>query len=304
MLVGLLGILKAGAAYVPLDPTYPPDRLHFMIDDAQMPVIVTHRRLPELLHLDPGSDPFSSSSRPTFVDLDAMDWQEEGLVSANPISAVTPQDLMYVIYTSGSTGKPKGVMIAHRTVGNFLHAMQEELALTQQDTFLALTSISFDIAILELFGPLLVGGCVHLVSRDTAMDGQALVEALTQSKASLMQATPVTWQLLVDAEWPGSPGLRALCGGEALAGSLAQALLEKGVTLWNMYGPTETTVWSALHRVRPDDHKVPIGRPIANTQLYVLDAGATPGTRGRTRGIVYWRRRTESRVLETRGVNA
>jgi amino acid adenylation domain-containing protein len=271
MLVGLLGILKAGAAYVPLDPTYPSDRLAFMIDDTQMPMIVTHRHLLEQLQLDQPNGT-SSSSTPTIVDLDSAEWKEEGLFFANPINAVTPEHLMYVIYTSGSTGHPKGVMIAHRTVGNFLRAMQEELLLTQQDTFLALTSLSFDISILELFGPLLVGGCVHLVSRDTAMDGIALVQALTQSKATLMQATPVTWQLLLDSNWPGSPGLRAVCGGEALAGSLGQALLEKSVTLWNMYGPTETTVWSTLHRVSPDDHTVPIGRPIANTQLYVLDA--------------------------------
>ena len=299
MLVGLLGILKTGAAYVPLDPTYPAGRLHFIIDDAQMPVIVTNRHLPELLHLDPGSDPSSSSTRPTFVDLDAVEWEKEGHISPNPRSTVTSQDLMYIIYTSGSTGTPKGVMIAHRTVGNFLHAMQEELTLTHQDTFLALTSISFDISVLEIFGPLLVGGCVNLISRDTAMDGPALVQALTQSEATLLQATPVTWQLLLDSNWAGSPGLRALCGGEALAGSLAQALLEKGVTLWNMYGPTETTVWSAMHRVTLADLKVPIGRPIGNTHLYVLDAEGHPvpvgvagelyiGGEGLSRG--YWRR--------------
>ncbi len=178
---------------------------------------------------------------------------------------------MYVIYTSGSTGKPKGVMITHRSVGNFLHAMHEALTLTSQDTFLALTSISFDISVLELFGPLLVGGCVHLISRDTAMKGPALVQALFESKATFMQATPVTWQLLLDSDWQGSSGLRAVCGGEALAGSLASQLLEKGVTLWNLYGPTEATIWSALHRVNPEDHTVPIGRPIANTQFYVLD---------------------------------
>ena len=271
MMVGLLGILKAGAAYVPLDPTYPPDRIHFMINDAQLPVIVTHRRLHEQLHLDQGHDPISSPSRPTFVELDTFVWKEEGFSTGNPISTVTPQDLMYVIYTSGSTGKPKGVMIVHQTVGNFLHAMHKELSLTHQDIFLALTSISFDIAVLELFGPLLVGGCVYLVSRDTAMDGKALIQALQKSKASFMQATPVTWQLLLESDWPGSPDLHAVCGGEALSSSLAHSLLEKGVILWNMYGPTETTVWSTMHRVSPGDQKIPIGRPIANTHLYVLD---------------------------------
>src|SRR5690606_22061788 len=140
----------------------------------------------------------------------------------------------------------------------------------------ALTTVSFDIAGLELYLPLLVGARVELLSRETASDGQALADALAQSGATVLQATPASWRLLLDAGWPGSPGLRAFCGGEALSRELADALLPRVAELWNLYGPTETTIWSTLERVMPSPASVGIGRPIANTQVYVLNARQQP----------------------------
>lgn len=272
MIVALLGTLKAGGAYVPLDPFYPPERLAFMIQDSNMPVIVTHGLLPS--HLEPLTNGISPS--PKFINLDSFSRTQKKHAYSNPSSTATPQNLMYVIYTSGSTGKPKGVLITHRAVDNFLQAMHQELSWNEQDILFAVTSMSFDIAVLEVFGPLLTGACVHLAARETVMDGDLLREELQKSKATIMQATPVTWNLLIDGEWTGSPGLKALCGGETLSPALANTLLDKGVTLWNMYGPTETTVWSTIHRVTPGNGPVPIGRPIANTQLYVLDPHQQP----------------------------
>ena len=181
-----------------------------------------------------------------------------------------------MIYTSGSTGKPKGVQIPHRAVVNFLHAMRQQPGMTAHDVLLAVTTLSFDIAALELFLPLIVGARVVLVSRAVAADGRQLSRALTDTRATVMQATPATWRLLLEAGWKGSDRLKVLCGGEALPRELAQQLLTRAAAVWNLYGPTETTIWSAVAKVEPGDGPVSIGRPIANTQLYVLDSHVQP----------------------------
>ena len=206
MVVGMLGILKAGGCYVPLDPTYPQARLGFMVTDCRMPVLVTEAKLRPNLpqhgvkHVYLGARPES----PTQDD------------DANPASGVGPSHLAYVIYTSGSTGKPKGVELRHASVVNFLTSMSREPGLTAQDTLLAVTPLSFDIAVLELVLPLTVGARIVLVSRDVAMDGAALLEQLTTAGISVMQATPATWSLLLQAGWKGSSDLKLLCGGESL----------------------------------------------------------------------------------------
>jgi amino acid adenylation domain-containing protein len=193
----------------------------------------------------------------------------------HPGPPVHSQNLAYVIYTSGSTGKPKGVQIGHRSVINCLHSLAERLEFTDRDVLLALTTISFDISVLELFLPLIIGGKVVVASRDQAVDGTALARRLANSRATALQATPSTWRLLVDADWEGSPGFKILCGGEALPRELAEALLARG-EVWNLYGPTESTIWSTVHKVESAEGLVRIGRPIENTRIYILDSDLQP----------------------------
>ena len=267
MLVGLLGILKAGAAYVPLDPAYPAERLALMLDDAEPAVVLTQealgRRLP-----DRGAK---------VLRLDA-DWN---IIAANSINnlgrTAGPENLAYVIYTSGSTGKPKGVQIEHRGVVNFLTSMQREPGLQQNDVLVAVTSLSFDIAGLEMYLPLIAGAHVVIARRETSYDGSQLMALLRESCATVMQATPATWRLLAEAGWDGSPGLRILCGGEALSPDLARELVVRGKSVWNLYGPTETTIWSSVYQIRRVNGSLtPIGRPIANTEFYILDHEGQP----------------------------
>ncbi|NEU73789.1 non-ribosomal peptide synthetase [Hassallia byssoidea VB512170] len=272
MVVGLLGILKAGGAYMPLDPAYPRDRLTFMLEDANVPVLLTQERLMATL----------PEHKAKVVCLDA-DWQEIAQESeGNPYSKVTPEDLAYVIYTSGSTGKPKGVQILHGALVNFLNAMRLTLELNQKDTLLSVTTLSFDIAALELYLPLIVGARLVVISREVATDGTELLKRLSSEGATIMQATPATWRLLLASGWQDSRQLKILCGGEALKRELANQLLERGIELWNLYGPTETTIWSAVHKVETlnsassADGIVSIGRPIANTQFYILDKHEKP----------------------------
>jgi amino acid adenylation domain-containing protein len=272
MVVGLLGILKAGGAYVPLDPAYPEERLSFMLEDAEAPVLLTQRRLLEDL----------PEHAPEAICLDTG-WEEIAKESGeNPTGGAGVDNLAYVIYTSGSTGKPKGVQISHGALTNFLCSMRRRPGLTDEDVLLAVTTLSFDIAALEIFLPLTVGARVVMVSRETASDGNTLLERLTGSGATVMQATPATWRLLLEAGWEGGDRLKVLCGGEALPKQLADQVLQRSSSLWNMYGPTEATIWSTVHKVEPatdtapDGGPVPIGRPIANTTVYVLDSHLRP----------------------------
>ncbi|MCF2149914.1 amino acid adenylation domain-containing protein [Desmonostoc muscorum LEGE 12446] len=261
MLIGLLAILKAGGAYIPLDPSYPKERLRFILEDAQVPVLLTQTFLLEAI----------PQNKAKVVCFDA-DWQKIAQQSQeNLFSELTTDSLAYVIYTSGSTGKPKGVQIPHSALSNFLYSMQERPGLTQHDTLLAVTTYSFDIAALELFLPIIVGGRLVIASREIASDGIQLSAKLTDSKATVMQATPATWQLLLTAGWSGNHQLKILCGGEALPGHLANQLLHRCASLWNMYGPTETTIWSAASQIETDSKIVPINQAIANTQLYILN---------------------------------
>jgi amino acid adenylation domain-containing protein len=261
MVVGMLGVMKAGGAYVPLDPSFPADRLAYMIEDSGMPVLITHRHLETAL----------ASAPEKVVRLDA-DWPAISSQSTDSIeSGVKPEDLTYVIYTSGSTGKPKGVEIPHVALVNFLASMQRAPGFTASDSLLAVTTLSFDIAGLEMYLPLISGGRVVIATRDDAHDPARLMELLRIHECSVMQATPATWQALVEAGWKGSPSLKILCGGEGLPRNLAKALLARGGELWNMYGPTETTIWSTVHRVTSAAGAILIGRPIANTQTFVLD---------------------------------
>jgi amino acid adenylation domain-containing protein len=270
MVVGLLGVLKAGGAYLPLDPGFPASRLAFMMADAAAPVLVTESALRDRV-----------GGHEAYVV--ALDDQADAIAArpdGDPEGGATADDLAYVIYTSGSTGTPKGVMVPHRALSNFLLSMARQPGLTARDVLLAVTTLSFDIAALELFLPLVVGARVEVAGRDEAADGARLAARIKASGASVLQATPATWRLLLESGWEGDPGLTALCGGEALTRDLADRLLGKARAVWNLYGPTETTVWSTLAAVEPGAGPVPIGRPVANTRAYVLDARLRPSPVG------------------------
>jgi amino acid adenylation domain-containing protein len=278
MLVGLLGILKAGGAYVPLAPSTPTERLAGMLEASRAKVLITEQSL--------------SDSLPAFagrtIRLDA-DWPAINRENKAALPATSvPSNLAYVIFTSGSTGQPKGVEIEHRALVNFLASMQRRPGITPGDKLLAVTTLSFDISGLELFLPLLVGAQVEIASRDVAADGKQLAALLSRSGATVMQATPATWRLLIQAGWNGDPKLKVLCGGEALPRDLANLLVERcdsggglrSSSLWNMYGPTETTIWSSVDRILPATGPVMIGPPIANTQFYILDERQQPAPIG------------------------
>jgi amino acid adenylation domain-containing protein len=279
LIVGLMGILKAGAAYVPLDPSYPKERLRFMLEDAQVSVLLTQAKLVE----DRGwtvadGSPQSSILDPRFmvVCLD-RDWPTISQQrDDNPKTGVGSENLAYVIYTSGSTGQPKGVQVSHRSVVNCLCSVGDQIGLSAQDIWLAVTTISFDIAALEIFLPLITGAKVVLASRAESLDGIELSRRLRSCGATVMQATPTSWNILLDAGWEGSPEFKVLCGGEVLSRRLSRRLTESGASVWNLYGPTETTIWSTMYRVEPSERPVYIGRPIANTQIYILDAHMQP----------------------------
>jgi len=266
MIVALLGSWKAGAAYVPLDPTFPRERLAFVFEDTAVPLILTQARLvPDL----PTSDA-------RIVSLD-RDWNSiEKESDTNPQLDTDPSRAAYTIYTSGSTGKPKGVVVTHQNVVNLLNSMAKKPGLTEDDVLVAVTTISFDIAALEVYLPIITGAKLVFASRLTASDGRQLLSLLTRANATVMQATPITFRLLLEAGWKGTPKFTALCGGEALSRDLADRILACDVPLWNMYGPTETTIWSATSQVLPGTGPVVVGPPIDNTQFYVLDCNAQP----------------------------
>ena len=269
MVVALLAIVRAGGAYVPLDPDFPAERVAFMLQDSGAPLVVTQ------------------SSRAPAVPGSAVVCVDDGGAPGDAVPAgAGPDDLVYVIYTSGSTGRPKGVAIEHRSLVNLLTSMAVEPGLTPDDVLVAVTTLSFDIAGLELWLPLVTGAHVVVASRQVASDPKLLATLLDQSGATVMQATPATWRMLVDGGWPGRPGFKALCGGEALPVALADALLDRGVELWNLYGPTETTIWSTVAKVEERGRPPSIGRPIADTTVHILDGELHIGGAGLARGYL------------------
>lgn len=270
LVVAMLAVLKAGGAYLPLDPSHPSERIAAILEDAGAPFLLADDDVPA----------------PAATRVIRLRAEREGISRASaetPAAGPAADDLAYVIYTSGSTGKPKGVAIAHRSLVNLLEAMREHPGIDRTDTLLAVTTVSFDIAALELLLPLTAGARTALAAPEAASDGSRLSEELFRSQATILQATPATWRLLIDSGWKGQSNLKMLCGGEPLARDLADALLARGGSLWNMYGPTETTIWSAAGRVAAGEGAPRIGPPIANTQLYVLDEELRPvpiGVRG------------------------
>jgi amino acid adenylation domain-containing protein len=269
MVVGVLGVLKAGGAYVPLDPEYPEDRLRYVLQDSAPAALLTQASLAERFA--------GVETRVVALDADASSWADQP--DANPVRAgLTPDHLAYVIYTSGSTGRPKGVMNLHRGVVNLLWSMRAAVPMQAGERLVAVTTLAFDISVLELFLPLLCGARVEVLARAAVSDPARLRDALS-GRGTVLQATPATWRLLVESGWEGGDELRALSGGEALPADLAARVRERVGALWNVYGPTETTIWSSAQPVEPaaaERGPVPIGAPVANTRIYVLDAAGGP----------------------------
>jgi amino acid adenylation domain-containing protein len=266
MLVALLAVLKAGCAYVPLDPLHPAARLRHILGEAEVAALISD-----------GAD----TAALVAADVPVIDVRREvALIAAarstQPAAVARADDLAYVIYTSGSTGRPKGVEIPHRAVVNLLTSMARQPGLGAEDVLFAVTTISFDIAALELFLPLIVGGQVVIAARNAVVDGYQALMQMEATGATAMQATPAGWRLLLEAGFRAKPGFKMLCGGEALPRELANRLLEGSGELWNMYGPTETTIWSSCTRLSASSDLITVGSPIANTQFYVLDAYDEP----------------------------
>lgn len=292
----LLAIWKCGATYIPVDPMLPGERMEFIVAHSKASMILTHSELADRL-------PNSSGK----VLFDELDYQ--GQPDAQPDVLLSSDLPAYVIYTSGSTGVPKGVTVQHSAVINLLQSMAETPGLCAQDRMLAITTLSFDIHVLEIWLPLSVGASVVIVDSDQVANGIQIAELLQSAQVNVMQATPSTWRLLQACEWDGKQDLKGLIGGEASSLDLINFLLPRLASLWNLYGPTETTVWSTCHKILEDDTRPLIGRPIANTQCLVLDENLNLvpegiegelyiGGAGLTLGYLYDREKTDDVFLD------
>jgi amino acid adenylation domain-containing protein len=259
LLASLLGCWRAGLGYVPLDPGYPPARIEMILEDANAPLVLTSRSL---------ADRTPEHFRRVFIEDLAAELAQEP--ETEPVVLNSASDIAYVIFTSGSTGRPKGVVIQQGAFENFIAAMQREPGFGPNDRLLAITTISFDIAGLELFLPLASGGSLVLATREQAGDPRELQALLAAHPITVLQATPASWNMLFDSGWRGQSGLKVLCGGEGFPRHLAEKFLASCGEIWNVYGPTETTVWSTAKRIT-DPSAITIGKPIDNTTLYVLD---------------------------------
>ena len=262
MLVGLLGILKSGAAFLPIDPAYPLDWMRYVIEDSEVKHLLINNGAHEHIH----------KLKPKIISIDS-EWPNisQELIEA-PSRKTLPEDLAYVIYTSGSTGRPKGVMIEHASLTNFVYAMKQALMPGKQFRMLSTTTFSFDIFYLELFLPLICEGCVVMANAQESKDGQLLFALLEKYRPEFMQATPSAWQMLIDSGSQDFEGLTVLSGGEAINESLKEELFKRRPKkIWNLFGPTETTIWSTCEQLQPNE-TITIGRPIGNTKIYILDA--------------------------------
>jgi amino acid adenylation domain-containing protein len=262
MVAALLATFKTGAAYLPLDPAFPPDRIEFMQQDARPLVVITQAHLREKFSF--------TATHVLCIDEEMPASEVSSVRKFSPPRDSSLDDIAYVLYTSGSTGKPKGVQISHRALINMLIAVANDLALTSSDVVLATTTISFDISTFEIFAPLIAGAHLVVAPRSVAIDGKLLAKAVREHDVTVLQATPAGWQVLLESGWEGQAGLKMLTAGEPLTRTLAQRLLERGAELWNLYGPTETTVYATGKRIHKDT-TITVGRPLANCTAYVLD---------------------------------
>jgi amino acid adenylation domain-containing protein len=261
LIIGILGVMKAGAAYLPLNPEDPPLRLGWILARAEARFTLT----------DSGSRSHLAEGASQLLLLDRQPAVMEERESDDTTELPRPADLAYVIFTSGTTGTPKGVAITHGALLNVVTDVAQRVSFHKDSSWLAITTVSFDIAALELLLPLTCGGKVILASEEQARVGRILAGIIHRKRPTVVQATPITWRILLESGWPGSPGLTVLCGGDRLDRDLANKLIARASTVWNMYGPTETTIWSTSERLVSGDDVVTMGRPIANTEVYILD---------------------------------
>jgi nonribosomal peptide synthetase DhbF len=261
LIIGILGVLKAGAAYLPLNPEDPPLRLGWILARAEARFTLT----------DSGSKSHLTEGSSRLLLLDRQSAAMEKRESHDTIELPKPSDLAYVIFTSGTTGTPKGVAITHGALLNVVTDVAQRVSFHEDSSWLAITTVSFDIAALELLLPLSYGGKVILATEEQARMGRILAGIIHRKKPTVVQATPITWRILLESGWPGSPDLTVLCGGDRLDRDLANKLVARVSSVWNMYGPTETTIWSTAEKLVSSDDAVTVGKPIANTEVYILD---------------------------------
>ncbi|TDO73419.1 amino acid adenylation domain-containing protein [Flavobacterium chryseum] len=264
IVIVLLGILKSGRSYIPLDPTFPEDRLNYIIDNSQIKVLINEKE-----HSLNTSDEVQTISLETILE-------EIKAFEGNQSVTISPQDTAYIIYTSGSTGNPKGVEIGHQSLLNFLISIQKEPGVQSNDVFFSVTTYSFDISILEFFVPLISGATSYIANQEILADPNAIIQKIGEIQPTIIQATPSFYQMLFNADWVGDKRLKILCGGDLLSEALAEKLIDNSLEVWNMYGPTETTIWSSHKKLEDSKEASNIGKPIHNTQIYILDSFLTP----------------------------
>jgi amino acid adenylation domain-containing protein len=262
MVISVLGILKAGCYYLPLDPTFPAERLSYMFEDSGTKVLISQRSL---------KNKFGYFTNASFVIIDDIRSLMNTYPADKPDIKSDPQAPAYIIYTSGSTGKPKGVKVHHQAVVNLINSMSVTPGIKENDVLLAVVTMSFDMSVFELFLPLSNGATIVVVSKDEITDGRALIRLIDKYNITLLQATPSLYYILLASGWKGKRDLKALCGGEALTSNIIRQILPNVGELWNCYGPTETTVYSTCMRITDSENKVLIGKPIDNTRIYILD---------------------------------
>lgn len=258
MIITLLAILKSGAAYIPIDPSYPKKRIEYMLKDSDAKLLLTSKKF---------KGKFSSEIR----EIVQGEYDLNSFSELNPELKVNTQRLAYIIYTSGTSGKPKGTMIEHRSLVNLLWSLKKSPGLSADDRLLAVTTISFDMSVVEIFLPLVCGAELHIADADATKDGRTLLRLLKSEKITVMQATPSTWRMMLDAGWDSSVNIKIFCGGEPLPKEMASKLISLGNELWNMYGPTETTVYATIKHIKSENEPITIGKPINNTKAYILD---------------------------------
>ena len=264
LVVVLLGVLKSGRAFIPLDPEFPEERIGYILSHSQVKCILSQQSL---------KSKFGDTLN--FIDVDAI-LNKAICLDYQLNTKLKSTDTAYIIYTSGSTGNPKGVEIGHQSLLNFLLSMQQKPGVQETDLLFSVTTPSFDISILEFFLPLITGASVYMASGELLSDPISITQKLKSLQPTVIQATPSFYQMLYNAGWEGANQLKVLCGGDLLSKSLAEKLIDNCKSLWNMYGPTETTIWSSIKEIKDPEEAPVIGKPIHNTQFYILDKGLNP----------------------------
>ncbi|WP_374951087.1 amino acid adenylation domain-containing protein, partial [Mucilaginibacter sp.] len=260
LIIFLLACAKAGVTYLPIDNNLPIDRINYMLDDAAVKMLITSRR---------HAEKYASHQNIIFIE-DALE-EAKGYDDTDLDLTPDPEGIAYILYTSGSTGRPKGVLVKRAGLFNLLQSITKSPGITAADTMLFTTTISFDIAELEIFLPIVNGATVLIADAETVKDGRALVDMARREQVTIMQGTPFMWRTMLEAGWEEKLPIKVFCGGEAMTKQLAHDLLQRSNEVWNMYGPTETTVYSIIKKIGAVDKVITVGKPLRNTQVYLLD---------------------------------